>query len=157
MIQCAPNQPIESENDPIFYASDPARLFFKNTRSHHYQLVTQKSSKIDHYAWKNEPGIVQAVIADNWLSEEAYLLIRLADKGIVDWQIENEKATPIIITPQTRRDHYDAALTLYRALQDGAKLQLSYGAQTIPIFQKEAEKTTFETVVKDYLRLVEKQ
>jgi hypothetical protein len=156
LVQCSPNTPIEADGDPVFRASSPNQLFFKNTRSHHYRLITQRDSRIDHYSWKNDDGDLQAVIADNWLSEEAYLLVLPKDKSIQNWQIVNGE-TVVVEAPQTRREHYDAALSLYRVLQNEQSLQLVTDAQTIPLFQKEAEKTTFETVVKDYLRLVEKR
>lgn len=149
-----------TDEDPIFKVSSPSRLFFQNTRSHLYQLVSQKNGRIDYYYWKEQSkdSPIDVVIADNWLAEEAYLLLNFNEDLLEEeWTITNSDEVIFNNEPSTNRAHYDTALNIYRALQDGDSLYIRSGDESIELFPEEADRANFKVIVKDYLRLIEKR
>ena len=160
VLSCNTNpQQIIQENDPVFKTTDPARLYFKNTRSHQYQQITQKTSRIDHYYLKvmTKDQLIIPVIANNWLAEEAYFLFAPKEQGQENLDIKLSDSTTIQLNLQSRKSQYEAAIKLSKALSaDKSCCVQTINGECLSIFASDQEKTHFNTVVRDYLKLVER-
>ncbi|MEM0995367.1 MAG: hypothetical protein AAF847_19965 [Bacteroidota bacterium] len=147
------------ENDPVFHAAEPSRIYFQNTRSHHYQLITQQATKIDHYYLKTIAAdqLFYPVIANNWLAEEAYMLFESKVLGKAPMEIKLSASETLKLDNANRKSQYEAAFRLAKVISSGesACVQTENGA-CLPIFASEQERTVFKTVMRDYLKLVER-
>ncbi|MEM9888919.1 MAG: hypothetical protein AAF849_23705 [Bacteroidota bacterium] len=154
-----PSQKIVQENDPIFHTTAPARLYFQNTRSHHYQLITQKASKIDRYYLKavSRDQLFYPVIDNNWLAEEAYILLESKDSIQQNVAIQIDNIKLISLDFEDRKSQYEAIIAIARAVDAEQNCCfIGEAGKCLNIFNSEQAKTQFKIVVRDYLKLVER-
>ncbi len=162
MHSTTPKQP--DQPDPKFRTTQPSRLYFKNMRSYYYQQSTQPSTRIDLYNLKkHKPYPIQPIIADNWMQDEAYILLEChACEQFPDTLLFRKSTTQESSDTYTYagRDPYaQLALAnwLFDALQAGHKIELrTINQEWVPILQTVPDRSAFLHVMKDYLRLIEK-
>jgi len=155
-------QEIIKEDNPIFKTNDPSILYFKNTRSHQYNLITQKATRIDHYYLKQIDNelFIKPFIANNWLTNEAYLLVQDIEKIdlpiSIKWSTEEEEGL-INLNSKDRQAQYGFIINMYKRLEQDATLSIQKVDNTwqeIPI--KSNAKEHFKRIITDYFRLTEK-
>ncbi len=156
--------------DPRFRTTPPSHLFFLNTRSSAYQKTSDPDTRIDHYRlrqWgqQDQTPPILPVIADNWLQEEAYLLLEqpggrenLSDSTQIFWKSKDDSGHFFLISRDTLAQ-LDLALEINRALQAGHELRLARpgDAREVLLFENLSERRLFAQTLRDYLKLVERQ
>ncbi|MEL6717726.1 MAG: hypothetical protein AAFO82_05245 [Bacteroidota bacterium] len=155
-------QEIVQENQPFFHTTDPSRLYFQNTRGHKYKSITQQDSRIDYYYLKaiDQEQLINPIIANNWLAEEAYILLENSDpldaKNYTIALVKEDQSDTLQITLQQRTDNYDFCKMLYTKSKSGYTIDvLTKQGQWHPIFENEKARGYFYEVMRDYLRLTE--
>lgn len=153
---------IVSENEPFFHTTDPSRLYFKNTRGHKYNSIPQRDTRIDYYYLKmmDEEQTIFPIIANNWLAEEAYILLKqsaqLPSDTLTIALTGKEKKDTLSLPFIARTEKYDFCRMLYTKSRSGYDIQLfSSQKEWIPIFKDDTEKNHFQEVMRDYFRLTE--
>lgn len=150
-----------------YRTTQPSLLYFKNMRSANYQQEEQKGTRITLYTHnrlqdqkRDSLGFVPQIASD-WLNDRAFL--------IPDWQ--GEYLTPTVPLTVSYDDtslvlkgaptpiaQTDWLLEVHQLMQDGEQLYLATEQRGLyPILQDERLQATFATVVKDYLRLTERE
>lgn len=167
-VLCACNQAPQSTHNQIprreFRTTQPSHLFFKNMRSYYYEQSTDDETQLDYYTLKKfreAPPLILPVIADNWLQDEAYILLqreaRLPQQEMLLLQIENEASKDTIHWNEFNHfQDYRLAKRLYQALKRSHKISLSTkkGAN-YQLFENQSDAANFLRVMNDYFRLTE--
>ncbi|NJL74388.1 MAG: hypothetical protein HC892_04400 [Saprospiraceae bacterium] len=148
-----------AEGNPVFKTIAPSQLFFKNMRSIYYQSTEDRVNGINYYIFKQLDTVrspFYPVIAENWLHDEAYILLRstkndampirfVSLKDTVAWQLDSI---------EDRAANYQFLMTLNQRLlaQESIVWATSTG-ERISIFDNPLARKHFLTVLHDYLRL----
>ncbi|MEO1517791.1 MAG: hypothetical protein AAFV95_22410 [Bacteroidota bacterium] len=154
------------QGEKIFRTTDPSRLYFRNIRSTHYYHERDVATDMDiyrlrRYSRTSKRPIVMPVIVNNWLQDEAYMLVEPNGyKGLADpLHIQVEKDTsiqPLVLSNPTKKGQYEFAAQLYSLLKDKESLEVkTEEGDFISIFNNMDDKNNFLTVMKDYYRLTE--
>lgn len=170
---CACNHPPESADNkanPLFSTTQPSRLYFKNMRSYYYQQSTKPGTKIDVYVLKKilqstEKPMLIPVIADNWMEDEAYILLERSthpylstDTLTVRWESEKTGESGIYTMVQPSiQSQYELAKFMYESLNSGHKLSfLTPNKEWKALFSNAQEAQNFSITIRDYNTLTEK-
>ena len=175
-------RPLDPEK-PVFVSYDDTRLFFKNTRLLDYDKQEIPGNKMNvyrheaRYTDKDEPAINLA-IADNWLHNEAYLLIEPnacfagQDTIKVYWQkdtaaLQNTDADTSTVDTTAgsgiyvfgygnKQQHFAFAVRLYQSMRAGHLLFIKpAAADTLqPFMTTEETRGPFRKTAIDYFRIV---
>jgi len=150
---------IVAENKPIFHTTDPSRLYFQNTRSHKYSSITQKDTRMDYYYLKgmDEEQTIFPIIANNWLAEEAYVLLKEMHPLPYTLVLSKEEKHDTLYFSFTERiEIYDFCKMLYTKSKSGYEISiLTTEEQWVPVFKNSTEKKYFQEVMRDFFRLTE--
>jgi len=108
----------------------------------------------------NKEQIIQPIIANNWLAEEAYVLLKespqLPSEMLTLAYSKEEKHDTSSFSFTTRVEQYDFCKMLYTKSRSGYDIQiLSKQKEWIPVFKNSIEKEHFQEVLRDYFRLTE--
>ena len=149
-----------------FHTTPPSLLYFKNIRSTSYTQTEQANTRVELFQLKkldlntNRP-IIYPVIANNWLAEEAYLLIKTNDyvngfKEItIEWEESNESQSLSMGTPNFK-NQYQFGLTIYELLNKGVDIRTRDElGNLVNLFDNYGDKSAFQTTMNDYLKLIE--
>lgn len=136
-------------------------------RSSFYEQTEQPGTRIELYRLRKfnrlKPApVLVPVIANNWLEDEAYLLLeqggannRLASPITIKWLSEGDTGVYRLERP-TAEGQYKLALELNESIQAGHQLQaLAPDSTWAPIFEGSDIRSYFTTTARDYLRLTE--
>ena len=153
----------------LFHTTDPSRLYFKNIRSASYQLTEQPGTRVEFYQLRQfdpSPGrpVLIPVIANNWMQDEAYLLIRtneyvggFADTLRIFWTASDSSGS-FDLTAAGFPQQYAFARRLSAALRAGHELRiLTAGADTVPVFSNYGDRSHFQTTLRDFEKLIERK
>ncbi len=157
--------------DPLFSTTAPSRLYFKNMRSFYYRQSTKPETKIDLYTLKKIPEkadrpLLIPIIADNWLQDEAYLLLEpndhpawRADTLNIKWEDPKTGASGAIAMANPNiLMQLDIAGFLEMHLNSGHRISfLSQNNDWQPLFTQREDISNFLTTTKDYVRLTEQE
>ena len=117
---------------------------------------------MDYYYLRamDEEQTIYPIIANNWLSEEAYILLKAdpqlsSDNHVLAFSKE-EKRDTLSLPFKTRVEKYDFCKILYTKSRSGYDINiLSSQDKWIPAFKNSTEKDLFQEVMRDYFRLTE--
>jgi hypothetical protein len=166
---CSDISPEEaSAEKSVFSTTAPSHIFFKNMRSSYYQATQQAGTKVDLYQLRKiktdaSVPLIYPVIADNWMKDEAYVLIQTNEyeKGFqsplsVYWSSEKEEGVIEMKSPPNFEHQYAFALELEEALRKNYRLHVLDGnGEEVAVFEAYDEKSVFLTTLRDYKKLVE--
>lgn len=151
-----------------FRTTAPSHLYFKNIRSIHYEMTTRPGTRIDLYKFKRfsdtrSRPILFPIIVDNWMQDEAYLLIRpndyrsgFPDTLQVNWRHEQDSGRYVLRSADWT-DQYRFAQQLGRSLEEEHHLEvLNREEQFVPLFENRQDRNYFLTTLRDYYRLTER-
>lgn len=157
------------EKDDRFHTTPPSHLYFKNIRSSNYEQQTQPGTRIDLYRLRRfsqttDRPILYPVIADNWMQDEVYLLIRPNDFKVgfsdtlrVFWKSDRDSGRYELPLPNFS-EQYRFAGQLYQSLQQKHRLTIETAAgNRAPLFENQEDRQLFLTTLRDYYRLTEKE
>jgi hypothetical protein len=157
-----------SAEKTIFSTNAPSHLFFKNMRSSYYQATQQAGTKVDLYQLRKiktdaSVPLIYPVIADNWMKDEAYLLIQTNEyeKGFqsplsVYWSDEAAEGVIEMKSPPNFEHQYAFALELEEVLKKNYSLFVLDGnEEQVPVFESYDQKSWFLTALRDYKKLIE--
>lgn len=152
----------------VFSTTVPSHLFFKNMRSSYYEARQQANTKVDLYKLRkikasNASPLIYPVIADNWMKDEAYLLIQTNDypDGLkspltVHWSGESQQGLIEMGSPANFQHQYAFALELEKVLKRSIALEVvDSKGQKVPFLESYEEKSWFLTTLRDYKKLIE--
>lgn len=167
LLKCSPTSPPKDLEKDQFSTTAPSKLYFNNIRSTNYAQTTQAGTKVDLYQLRkielsDQRPIVYPVIADNWLEEKAYILVRtnkfttgFRDPLTFIWNTKEGEQSDSLGTPNFK-EQYRIAMLLNELLEK--KLDISTvdaNGEIIPLFQEFSDKSNFMIVIRDYLKLTE--
>jgi len=168
MTACGP-VPQEQETREDFATTDPSRIYFRNMRSTKYKESKQPGTRTQLYRFErfpdtNERPIIMPVIANNWMRDEAYLFVETnayrngyRKPLVVFHQHESQEDTFELLKPRLA-EQQQFSVELYRRLGQGGQMEtLDSLGNRIGIFDNKLDVTNYRTVVKDYLRLIERE
>lgn len=170
LLACSsPEAPPATSDSGIFRTTPPSHLYFKNIRSSSYRMETQAGTRVDVYRLRSsddtpERPIIQPVIADNWMADEAYIFLETNDfkEGFSDtlrvtWQSEGDSGRYELI-PRDREGQFRFAQQLYEGLRSGYRFRIqTAGGDYAPLFENNRDRQNFLTTLRDYNKLVEKE
>lgn len=151
--------------EAAFRTTSPSLLYFKNMRSIYYNMEEQEGSRIERYQLKQfakdtKRPIIYPVIANNWLNDEAYLMLKT--NGFIHGfaqplQIKIiEQDTLLTLASSTNKGQYLMATGIYEALKAGYTLEVTgEDRTTYPLFDDKLDKSHYMMTLRDYLRLIE--
>ena len=173
-------RPLDPEK-PVFTSHDDTRMFFKNTRLLDYDKQEIPGNKMNvyrheaRYTEKDKPA-VNLAIADNWMHNEAYLLVEpntyFAGKDTIKiyWQADTTTITSLDSTARdslplhgtivfgygNKQSHYAFAVRLYQSMRAGHRLFIKpVGADTLqPFMETELTRGPFRKTAIDYFRII---
>lgn len=151
-----------AEGNPIFKTIAPSQLFFKNMRSVYYQSIEDRVSGINYYIFKQldtARSPFYPVIAENWLHDEAYILLRSAKNNAIPIRFVSLKDTVAwqLDSIEDKSANYQFLMTLnQRLLAQESIIWATSTGERIPIFDDPLERRHFLTVLHDYLRLTDR-
>ncbi len=157
------------EGRPEFRTTPPSLLYFKNMRSAYYEMAEQAGTRIEKYrlrkyAESDQRPILYATIANNWMQDEAYLLLepnaflRRAPAPLeVLWR--SADSTGVLTPDRPGLPHqYGFARELADRLQAGRELFIIDDRRdTVPLFADFGDRTHFLTTLRDYEKLTERR
>ena len=151
-----------------FRTSDPSRLYFKNLRVNNYELEELAQLRMRLYRLRNcvqidqGPAIIPLIV-DNWLQDEAYLLLELKDwpENADTFRLIDSKATPIgkeiLFVTKDRLAQYAFAQQIASHLKKGNSLELKTKGRYVKLFTSDNELKCFLTTINDYNKLTDKE
>jgi len=168
LASCAPPQPQrEFTGEKIFRTTQPSRLFFANTRAHSYYRKRPPGTDLDVYKLRKfqfttkRPMLIP-IIVDAYLKDEAYLFVE-ANKfpGLSDpitFRVESKESIDTLrLDLPSRKAQLAFATDLYAGIMEGHKISVMVrDTGFVEIYEKRAERSAFQAVVKDYYRLTER-
>lgn len=133
-------------------------------RSYYYEQSTDDETQIDYYTLKKfreAPPLIMPIIADNWLQDEAYILLkreaRLPQHDTLLLQIESEASKDTL--QWTEFDYFQddrLAKRLYQALKRSHKISISTKkGVNYQLFENQSDEANFLRVINDYYHLTE--
>ncbi|MEL6863492.1 MAG: hypothetical protein AAFP19_03690 [Bacteroidota bacterium] len=149
-----------------FQTTQPSVLYFKNMRSVNYKQRRQEP-KMDVYTFRqftdtDSRPILYPLIVNNWLQDEAYLLIErnefgaFADSLIVQWESPTDSSGTFYLANTFKQQQYEFGLALYQRLKEDCSLKIKSSDGTyVPLFDQKEDRFHYATVVRDFLRLTE--
>jgi hypothetical protein len=162
---CSNSQQQSDSTSSSFRTTAPSLLYFKNMRSIYYEMEELKGSRIEMYQLKQfrkdtEKPILYPVIANDWLNDRAYLLLKTNDfihgfgEPLAVRIVEQDKL--ISLASPSPQDQYEMATLIYEALRAGHSLEVT-GADEVayPLFDDNLDVNHYLATFKDYLRLIE--
>ncbi len=170
LLSCNGNKkdPVQPEGASRFRTTAPSHLYFKNIRSIHYEMTTEPDTRIDLYKFRrfsetDRRPILYPVIVDNWMQDEAYLLIRpndyrggIPDMLQVEWQNTRDSGRYLLQSADWT-DQHRFAQQLYQSLQEKHQLLLlDKEGNFVPLFDDKQDQISFLTTMRDYYRLTER-
>lgn len=154
---------------PPFQTTPPSHLYFKNIRSIHYAQKTQPGTRIDLYKLRRfsetrQRPVLYPVIVDNWMQDEAYLLIQPNDfdRGFSDplrvfWKTTQDSGRYELALADWNAQHRFAG-QLYRSIQQEHRLSVETAAgNRAPLFERNEDRLHFTTTLRDFYKLTEKK
>lgn len=167
---CSDISPEAASAEKSFFSTNaPSHLFFKNMRSSYYQATQQAGTKVDLYQLRkiksdNSRPLIYAVIADNWMKDEAYLLIQTNafEKGFqsplaVYWSDEKEEGVIEMKSPANFEHQYAFAIALEEVLKKNYSFYImDENEERTPVFESYDQKSWFLTTLRDFKKLTEK-
>ena len=168
LAACDPiSRQTQSKENKTFRTTPPSHLYFKNIRSLSYEQNTQPGTRVDLYKLRRfsdteDRPILYPVIADNWMQDEAYLLIRPNDfeQGFSDtirvfWKHSQDSGRyelKLANWPNQLR----FAEQLYQGMQKDQQLTVETAAgERVPIFERKEDRLHFTTTMRDFYKLTE--
>ena len=156
--------------DERFRTTQPSRLYFKNMRAYYYDQEVQPGTKTDLYTLKKfsratDRPLLIPVIADNWLQDEAYILLQPnAYAYFPEDTLHLKSATTdaqemetFLLTDNTMEQQLALAEWLYEQLIIGHKISLfSLKNEWEEIFEVREDRIKYIKTLQDYLALIEK-
>lgn len=171
MTSCQPGQSYDYNYQPrpVFKTTPPAHLYFKNMRSSYYDQIAAPTDTLDLYLLRRYPRpanrpVLKAVIADNWMRDEAYIKLALQwpadtdrDTFRLQWKTKNESGF-IHLKDNSWESQLDGVREIESALRSHFQFYwTSTEGQIYELFQGEAERQAFLTTVKDFQKLTGKE
>ncbi len=157
-----------AEEKSIFSTTVPSHLFFKNMRSSYYTSSQQRGTKVDLFQLRKikmnaSSPLIYPVIADNWMEDEAYLLIRTNEYEAdfqrpltVYWSNKEEEGMLKMGSQAGFKEQYAFALELEMMLKQDHVLQvLTEKGERVPVFETYDQKSWFLTTLRDFKKLIE--
>lgn len=152
---------------PKYRTTAPSLLYFKNMRSTYYEMIEQPGTRTELYRLRKfdkatQEPILIPVIANNWLKDEAYLMLEPAGFGeafasplTIRWETQSDSGL-YRLQPATAARQQEMALQLYEHLKAGRQLNaLAADSTWVPLFAGRDSRNYYLTTVRDYLRLTE--
>jgi len=152
----------------VFRTTQPSHLYFKNIRSSSYLQETKAGTRIDLYRLRGladtkERPLLYPIIVDNWMEDEAYLLLEpndfiqgFSDTLRVHWRSERDSGRYEL----ARRDwqqQYLFAQQLYEGVQAGYGFRIqTAGGEYVPFLEANQDRQSFRTTLRDYNKLTER-
>lgn len=150
-------------NGSPYRTTAPSLLYFKNMRSAYYDQSEQPGARMELYRLRKlnpppqETNLIP-VIANNWLKDEAYLLLEtsgLSEPLTVRWERQKDSGV-YRLQPASVDKQYELGIQLYESLQAGHRLSaLASDSTWVPLFEGRDMRSHFTTTIRDYLRLTE--
>jgi hypothetical protein len=167
LAACSPGGAPDREKAARFRTTPPSQLYFKNTRSFHYEQSPWKDTRMQRYKLRKfsgperSPRIVP-VILDNWMQDEAYLWFespagKPLDRCRLHWRHpRQEESGSYLLDNPTPAGYSRLGLSLYESLRQGHELRVEGPDSTfMPLFPDAEARSAFFTVLRDYFKLVE--
>lgn len=140
-------------------------LYFKNMRSAYYEQTELPGARTELYRLRKfsqlkQQNIIIPVIANNWLEDEAYLLLEATGPAFavpltIRWRTGPDEGI-YRVQPDSADKQYELAMRLFESLQAGHRLSaMSTDSTWIPALEGTDARSYYSTTVRDYLRLTE--
>ena len=169
LSSCAESSDIaQIDSTSPYYVDDADHLYFKNMRAYYYENTKGPSEGIDYYNLRKQSKakdrpILQPTITDFWIKDEAYLTVGKNDfaDGYADpltiIAVQNNDTSIITLANQRPQAQTNFHLNIDKKLSQDAQLFV-YNAedQPVPILEDKGDRMAFGTIIKDYLKLVQK-
>lgn len=167
LAACTSGGAPDREKAARFRTTPPSRLYFKNTRSFHYEQSPWKDTRMQRYKFRKFAGAERSprivpVIVDNWLQDEAYLWFespagKALDHCRLRWRHPRQDESGFYrLGSPTPAGHSRLGLALYESLRQRHELKVVGPDSTfLPLFPNAEVRSAFFTVLRDYYRLVE--
>ena len=137
-------------------------------RSSYYQSRQQANTQVDLYQLRKiqsdtSTPLLFPIIADNWLQDEAYLLLQTNEYKedfqsplTVYWSNDTAEGSIQMKDPPNFEHQYAFALELEKVLKNKSALKVVDGrGEQIPVFESYDEKSWFLTTLRDFKKLIE--
>ena len=137
-------------------------------RSSYYSSSQQPGTKVDLFQLRkikmdDASPLIYPVIADNWMEDEAYLLIQTNEykNGFQSpltlyWSNEKEEGRIEMKRPANFEHQYAFARELEKVLKQDHVLQvLTEKGERVPVFETYDQKSWFFTTLRDFRKLIE--
>jgi hypothetical protein len=144
----------EKEESP-FSTTDQSELFFQNVRAIYYSRVIMPETKVHIYTLKNQPSenLLWPVIVYNWREDQAFLMLQTdtLELPVTLFKTRHALTDSIRFDGENMLNHLEVAEWIAESLTGG----YAVATQKAELFSTFAQKEAFQTVIKDYKRLVE--
>jgi len=160
-----PKKDIDPEQ-ATFATTYDSQMFFKNVRQIYYNLESQEHTKLDvyrikgRYESKEKPALNFAIV-NNWRYDEAYIIVEpnafliKEDSLKVVWKNnKGETGEYLFLKRSNKKEHFKFATEIYQSINAKHKLSLNIAGKDYTLFKDSEEKNDFQTILKDYYRLV---
>lgn len=155
------------KNQATFRTTADSRLYFRNVRQIYYDKEIQPNTRLELYRFgkrnkSQDRPVINVLIANNWLHDEAYLLIEpnsyFENPQTIEitWQdTKNQQSGTYTFAPGSKEDHFRFVTALYQSILAGHQLMVKdKNGNPAPLFTSEGDRDNFRKTVKDYFRLV---
>lgn len=168
LIGCNSDQSYDYNYQPraMFKTTPSSRIYFKNMRSAYYEQLSGRPDSMDVYRLRKYPQpadrpILQAIIADNWIRDEAYLLLEFNEFPVVrqdtfslEWTDKNGQKGASRLEETTPEAQLRMSEELVEAINaDYIIMWRSPRGKTYELFRDETERNAFRTTWKDFQRM----
>jgi len=168
-LACSNEQPEDGgQQFPAFQTTAPSQLYFKNMRSTYYRQTVKAGSRTDLYRLRSfsdteQRPLIYPVIANNWMADEAYLLIETndyvggwPDTLQIKWQSDADSGRLELPTARLK-EQYQFALQLNEKIRQNHDLRIKKAdGAWVPLFENQKDRRNYQTTLNDYRRLTEK-
>ena len=166
LVGCQLDSDKAVRNDKFtFKTGNDTQLFFKNLRQSYYEKEVNEAAKFDVYRltkrFKNDSlPVINLAIVNNYLRDEAYLLIEPSKVAEVMPLIihslsdTTDTITPIRLEAQNRESMLAFASAIYQDLLRGNHFKIALQDTIRPILHSPLEREAFRITMFDYFRLV---
>lgn len=143
-----------------FKTGHDTNLFFKNIRQSDYELEENKAAKFNvfrlkHRVVKDDQPVLNLAIINNYLNDQAYLLIEpsatLSEEAVLE-VLQNDSLS-IALRHFSHADMLEFASQIYEGLQHNASFKIKIDGQWKPILADNKEREAFRITTADYYRL----
>jgi len=151
-------------NKFTFKTGDDTELFFKNVRQSNYDLEENEAAKFNLFRHEdrivtNDQPVINLAIVNNYMNDEAYLLIEPNDSlksfNPLTIEVKNDSTIKKVKLGSVNRESMlEFASQLFEGIQKNAQFfVLSKDEERIPILDEKEEREAFRITVSDYYRL----